>query len=814
MPTRFWSDVQRARYGRFPDVVDDEDIARCFHLDERDRAILAEMRGGHNQLGFALQLGTVRFIGVFPSETGAIPVGVIGALTDQLGEHPVPTIDAYWAGRQRWRHVALIKEHYGFRDFADAPFERFRLTRWLHALCQAGDDRPGLLLERAVAWLLAEQVLLPGVSTLERLCARIRARVRERRWCRMAQAFDIEQTTRLEHLFSGDEGSALIEELRRAPRRLAPGELMTHLERIDAIRAQKLAPARDIGAPDAVIEKLARSARKMRPAALIRLPEPQRSATLAALFSAMEGIALDEAIELFDQLIAQTVKDAARDYAAARMRTLRDLDAAALTLARVGDFALINTEDDAMLRRAHDELIAELGGETIEDAIKRTRQLARPPDDRHFQEFCTYWRRVRRLFAGLLQRAEFSASPGAEPLREALAFLANTPDWTRASMRNAPTGCVSAAWSRHVFTDGVKHPGAPVTDNRAYVFAVLEAARKALKRRDIFVAESVRFADPNLGMLDGAAWNAARPAILRALGRSEDAQAEVGALFGQIDAAYHRAIGNLPDNPDLRFDDDGIVLSPLDRLEETPGLVALRRHVHARLPKGDLPDILLEVFGRAEIPAAFTHLTDQRARVADFEISLAAVLIAEGCNIGLDPMIRPDVPALRRDRLSWISQNFIRDETLRGANARLVAAHDALPIARVWGQGDVVSADGVRFVVRGEPIHAGYNPRYFGRKRGVTWYNLVSDQSTGLGGVAVPGTLRDSMVILGLLLEQETQFDPNEVMTDTAAYSDVVFGTLLAARIPFQPAPRRYRRRAALAHRPQGRLRTLQPALP
>ena len=150
-------------------------------------------------------------------------------------------------------------------------------------------------------------------------------------------------------------------------------------------------------------------------------------------------------------------------------------------------------------------------------------------------------------------------------------------------------------------------------------------------------------------------------------------------------------------------------------------------------------------------------------------------------------MIRSDIPALRRDRLSWVSQNFIRNETLRAANAKLVASHDALPIVRLWGSGDVASADGVRFIVRGQPIHAGYNPKYFGRKRGVTWYNLVSDQSTGLGGVSVPGTLRDSMVILGLLLEQETHFDPREVMTDTAAYSDVVFGLFWILGYRFSP---------------------------
>ena len=48
--------------------------------------------------------------------------------------------------------------------------------RWLYALCWAGDDQPGLLMEHAVAWLLAKQVLLPGVSTLERFGARVRER--------------------------------------------------------------------------------------------------------------------------------------------------------------------------------------------------------------------------------------------------------------------------------------------------------------------------------------------------------------------------------------------------------------------------------------------------------------------------------------------------------------------------------------------------------------------------------------------------------------------------------------------------------------
>ena len=85
-------------------------------------------------------------------------------------------------------------------------------------------------------------------------------------------------------------------------------------------------------------------------------------------------------------------------------------------------------------------------------------------------------------------------------------------------------------------------------------------------------------------------------------------------------------------------------------------------------------------------------------------------------------------------------------------------------------------ADGLRLVVPVRTIHSGPNPRYFGRERGVTWYNLASDQFTGLNAVTVPGTLRDSLHLLAVVLEQETELQPVEIMTDTAGYTDTIFG--------------------------------------
>jgi TnpA family transposase len=150
-------------------------------------------------------------------------------------------------------------------------------------------------------------------------------------------------------------------------------------------------------------------------------------------------------------------------------------------------------------------------------------------------------------------------------------------------------------------------------------------------------------------------------------------------------------------------------------------------------------------------------------------------------------MIQESIPALRRERLSWVTQNFLRADTLSAGGAILVAAHNALPLVAHWGAGDVASADGMRFLAPASAIHAGPNPKYYGQGRRVTWYNMLSNQFSGLNALVVPGTLRDSLVLLALLLEQETELEPLEIMTDTPAYSDAIFALFWLLGYQFSP---------------------------
>ena len=159
--------------------------------------------------GLPIQLGTVRFLGTFLDDVVGAPAGVIADLARQLGIGNPDCIAVYREGRARWQHAREIRVRLGYREFTD-PFMRFRLARWLYALCWTGTDRPSVLFDRATAWLVSEKVLLPGASALERLVARIRDRAARRLWRSLSRDITRAQREQLDGLLLAGDGGGQV----------------------------------------------------------------------------------------------------------------------------------------------------------------------------------------------------------------------------------------------------------------------------------------------------------------------------------------------------------------------------------------------------------------------------------------------------------------------------------------------------------------------------------------------------------------------------------------------------------------------------
>lgn len=106
MPVSFLSTSQRERYGRYPDALSSEELARYFHLDDDDREWIATKRRDSHRLGYALKMTTARFFGTLLEDPAAVPGAGLHTLSSQLGIAEAACVLAYRESEQRWGRSA------------------------------------------------------------------------------------------------------------------------------------------------------------------------------------------------------------------------------------------------------------------------------------------------------------------------------------------------------------------------------------------------------------------------------------------------------------------------------------------------------------------------------------------------------------------------------------------------------------------------------------------------------------------------------------------------------------------------------------
>ena len=765
MPRRVTlTDRQREALLHLP--VDQGELLRHYTLSDEDLGHIRQRRRAHNRFGFALQLCVLRYPGRVLAPGELIPAQVSDFIAAQLGLTSDDLL--LYAAREETRHehLADLRRIYGYRSFSGRGARDLR--EWIAREAEAATSNEDLA-RRFVAECRRTRTILPGSSTIERLCADALVEAERRIEDLIAHRITPTLSENLAHLLEDTVDGRVtrfvwLRQFEVGANSAAANRLMDRLEYLQ--RFDLPADLLD-GVPAHRVTRLRRQGERYYADGMRDLPEDRRLAILAVCTLEWRSSLADVIVETHDRIVGRLYRASERlcntriaDEKAAVRDTLK-------SFAEIGG-ALLGAQDDGT---ALDGIIATGPGwerfrTLVATASALTNVLAADPLSRVLDGYHRF-----RLYAPrMLRLLDMQAAPIATPLLAAVAMLRNgikvdpPVDFLRPNSK----------WHRHLRAE-------PSGDHRLWEIAGLFHIRDAFRSGDIWLAGSRRYGDlKQLLVPPQAIEQTARLAVpLRPGEWLAERRARLDTRLKEFGRAARTGTipGGIIENGKLHIDKL--------RADTPEGAEDLVLDLYQQLPPARITDLLLEVDERTGFSEAFTHL--RTGAPCSDRIGLMNVLLAEGVNLGLRKMA-----AATNTHSFWellrIARWHVEGSAYDRALAMIVEAHAALPMAAFWGQGQSASSDGQFFLAteQGEAMNL-INAKY-GNVPGLKGYSHVSDQYAPFATQVIPATVSEAPYILDGLLMNDAGRRVRQHFADTGGFTDHVFAA--CALLGYRFAPR------------------------
>jgi DNA replication protein DnaC len=144
---------------------------------------------------------------------------------------------------------------------------------------------------------------------------------------------------------------------------------------------------------------------------------------------------LDDVLDLLDQLVTAALSRVERAGQQRRLRSLKDLDSAALLLHQA---CLVLLDPGCTDRLVRENVFARVPQDQLTRAVAQVAELVGPADDHYFEDLRTGYSQVRRFLPAFLEAVEFAATDAGRPATEAFGFLKTIEGQKRPGMRARP----------------------------------------------------------------------------------------------------------------------------------------------------------------------------------------------------------------------------------------------------------------------------------------------------------------------------------------------------------------------------------------
>lgn len=540
MPVSFLSEAERLRFNSFPKDLSTDDLIAHFTLTDADLRQIPKSSTPPNQLGFALQLLCLRFLGFYLADLGSVPKFVIEFVATQIGIETEEIKSYGERGATLTAHRQIIEKYLAFHyptETDSARIENWLLERALE------HDRPALLLQLLCERFLQEKIVRPGFSVVERMVTTARTSAETAIFERLEVIIDDILSQGLDELLIAPQPShpTPLAWLRQSAPSNTPKSILGGLQKLSKLQKWEVGNWNLSAINPNRRKQLAQIGFRSTAQALSRMNKIRRYPILLAFLSQLYEEVLDELVEIFDRLLATIASRTERQLiqikqeiammAGDKIKLLQDL---------VSILIDPHISDDELRPSIH-QVFPEA---KLQTTFIECEKINEPLDEDFFTLVGKKYNYLRQFIPVFLHTLPLDGNVETKGLREAIEILRDLNENDKRKLpADAPTDFVSAEWREYVFDGNGK------IVKKYYELCVMFELRQKLRSGDMWVEGSRRYARLESYLIPAEDWEKVRPTVCELLNLPTDGmkllklrQAELQELYGQFDRFFDELI--------------------------------------------------------------------------------------------------------------------------------------------------------------------------------------------------------------------------------------------------------------------------------
>ncbi len=743
--------------------LSEEKVARDWTLSENDKLEINKYRKIFRPF-IAVQLCAIRLYGRFLGGISDLSPQIINYINHQIDLPPSLSIQVPEREATFLQHRKNILNYLNFCKFDETT--QAQLQAWLQQQADQG-KLPAELLHKAEEYLLAERIVLPGKSTIERMVIHVCSQAHNQLFESIYDQLSPSLRNSIDQLLivsEGDQGS-YFQKLKEYPPSGNISSIKDYLKRyrtlsetgIDDFEARTVDPA--------FLEFLFKLAKRYSAKDLKRFKEHKKYALMSCFLLEIHKIILDHVVKMHEQFIMDLCRQCKniheKKHRALRKRQKKAID----TILNVTQVLFELPEGQPLYKT---DILEQTDEKRLRESVEDLRIFKRLEERGYGDLLLARYPSLRKYFAEFLL-LPFAVAQGSEELLRAIQIVRKLDSGELKTIpEDSPTSFVPKELRKALINkDGN-------INRNAWETGLALAIKAAFSSGDIYLPQSKQHVSFWDLMLNDSSWEESREVSFAELKQPQQDEIKP-EIIRQFYEKVALALKHFDGDNFAQINNGKLKLKRYDKIILPANIVNLQKAINASMPSIRIEQLLMEVDQLTGFCRHFKPIQNHHSRPKQFYRTLIATLISQATNLGVVSM-SASVQGVSVDMLRHVLHYYIREETLKAASADIVNQHHQLPLSAVHGSGTLSSSDGQRFKIRADSLLASYYPRYYGYyEKAIGIYTHVSDQHSVFSTKIISCSPREALYVLDGLLENNTVLGIREHTTDTHGYTEIIF---------------------------------------